>query len=170
MNMTRFLAAKKETDAAEPMNADTHTGASAHGRFNLADGAEPLPIKQSGRGEEHRVKNLRRPWNSREPFQPPNSEREDYVSAFSTGARSATEGPFSTLPSASKREPWQGQSHVVSFRFQCTIHFRCGQTAVISCSVPASSRYTAIFFAPRRITAPSPGVRSSADATPLLVK
>src|SRR5688572_15091765 len=112
-------------------------------------------MKKGGGGEQDRVENVRRAGNGRQPFQPANCELEDHDSPFfSIGARSATDGPFSTLPSASKREPWQGQSQVVSVRFQCTMHFRCGQIAVISWNSPASSRYTATFLSPRRITAP----------------
>ena len=36
----------------------------------------------------------------------------------SIGARSRTAGPWMTVPSPVKREPWQGQSHVFSARFQ----------------------------------------------------
>src|SRR2546423_6687230 len=160
----------KETNAAKSMDADAHFGPGPHARLTRAYRAQQCGMKRARRAEEHRVEGLRRARDSREPFESPDGERKNYVSLFSTGARSATDGPFSTLPSGSKREPWQGQSQVVSFRFQCTMHFKCGQTAVISCSAPASSRYTAIFFAPRRTTAPWPGFRSSAEEISPLVK
>jgi hypothetical protein len=37
-------------------------------------------------------------------------------------ARSSTAGPWMTFPVQSKREPWQGQSHVRSGAFQSTRH------------------------------------------------
>lgn len=140
VQVTEFFPSKAEADAAEAMNSRAHSGKFGYRLFDGADGAQPCRMKKRGRCEQHRIENLRCAGNGREPFQPANCKLENHESPFSTGARSATDGPFSTLPSASKREPWQGQSQVVSLRFQCTMHFKCGQIAVISCSVPDSSR------------------------------
>src|SRR5687767_3121979 len=113
MNVAAFLSAKKETHPAETMHSRSHLGHCARGRFDGADRSQASRMKKSGRGEQHRVENLRCAGNGREPFQPANCKVEDHDSAsFSIGARSATDGPFNTLPSASKREPWQGQSQV----------------------------------------------------------
>ena len=133
MNVTAFLAAEKKSNSAKTMHADPHLGNFARGHFDRADRPQAPRMKERRDAQKHGVENLRSTWNGREPFQPTHSELEDHPwSSFSTGARSATEGPFRTLPCASKREPWQGQSHVVSVRFQCTMHFKCGQMAVIS--------------------------------------
>jgi len=45
------------------------------------------------------------------------------------GASGASAGPAITLPSGLKREPWHGQSHVLSASFQSTMHAMCVQTA-----------------------------------------
>src|SRR5688500_8458470 len=141
MKVAAFPSAKKESYPAETMHPRTHFGHFTCRRFHRADRAQASRMKKGGRGEQQRVEKVRRAGNGRQPFQPANCELEDHDSPFSSiGARSATDGPFSTLPSASKREPWQGQSQVVSVRFQCTMHFRCGQIAVISWNSPASSR------------------------------
>src|SRR5688572_11890734 len=81
------------------------------------------------------------------------------------GERSVFEGPFFTLPSGSKREPWHGQSHDFSAAFQCTMQPKCGHTADISWVFPFSSRYTAIFDRPRRSTAPQSRSISRTDST-----
>ena len=141
MNVTAFPSAKKEPHAAETMHSRAHLGHSAGRRFDSADRLKTSRIENGGRGQQDRVENLRCAGNGRQPFQPANCKLEDHDSLFlSIGARSATDGPFNTLPTASKREPWQGQSQVVSVRFQCTMHFKCGQIAVISWNSPASSR------------------------------
>jgi len=75
---------------------------------------------------------------------------------WSSFSKSETAGPFRTRPSASKREPWHGQSQVFSQPSHRTMHFKCGQTAESLCNVPWSSRYAAIFFMPSRRSAPSP--------------
>src|SRR5437016_7447686 len=75
---------------------------------------------------------------------------------WSTFSKSETAGPFRTRPSASKREPWHGQSQVFSQPSHRTMHLKCGQTAESLCNVPWSSRYAAIFFMPSRRSAPSP--------------
>ena len=54
--------------------------------------------------------------------------------------RSAADGPCSTWPHLSNRDPWTGQSHVFSVSFQRTMPPRCGQTAEHSCVSPDSSR------------------------------
>ena len=77
VNVTGFFAAKKEPDPAKPMHTDAPFRPCPHGRFNRADRAKPRRIKKPGRGEQHRVENLGRAGNSREPFQPPNGEREN---------------------------------------------------------------------------------------------
>ena len=97
--------------------ARAHSGPSANLRLDFADRAEARRMKQSGRAKQERVEHLRGTRNSREKFQPPDDNRENQVLS-STGARSATDGPFNTLPSASNRDPWHGQSQVVSVRFQ----------------------------------------------------
>jgi hypothetical protein len=140
VNMTRFLSVMEKPDAAKPMNLHLRPRPLADGGFNRAHRAKPSRAKERGPGEQHRVENLRRTGDPRQPFQPVNDELKNQSPLGSTGARSATDGPFNTFPSASNREPWHGQSHVVSVRFQCTMHFKCGQIAVISWSVPASSR------------------------------
>ena len=123
MNVAAFSSAKKEPDSAEPMHTRAHLVHFKRRRFNGADRSQTSRVKKRRRGEQHCVENLRRAGNGCEPFQPANCEREDHESPFfSIGARSATDGPFKTLPYASKREPWQGQSQVVSVRFQCTMH------------------------------------------------
>ena len=119
MYVAAFPSAKKEPHPAETMRTRTDFGNLARRRFHRADRSQSSRMKKRGRSEQHRVENVRRAGNGRQPFQPPHCELEDHDSPFfSTGARSATEGPFSTLPNASKREPWQGQSQVVSVRFQ----------------------------------------------------
>jgi len=62
-------------------------------------------MKKTGRGEQQRVKYLRCAGNPRQPFEAPDDELKNQVPFPSIGARSATEGPFNTLPSASKRDP-----------------------------------------------------------------
>src|SRR6185436_9103640 len=66
-----------------------------------------------------------------------------HCSACSITGRPASDGPLSTLPSTSKREPWQGQSQVFSAEFQVTTQPRCVQIAETLCRVPSSSRYAA---------------------------
>src|SRR5437762_3384976 len=82
--------------------------------------------------------------------------RFSFSEPSSTFSKSEMAGPFSTRPSASKREPWHGQSQVFSQPSHRTMHFKCGQTAESLCNVPSSSRYAAIFFTPSRRSAPSP--------------
>ena len=139
MNMARLPALVEKSDPAQPMDTHPHPRPTANRSFDRRDCPEPRWVKQRCRRKQERVENLGRAGNSPEPLQPVNDELENQ-SFVSTGARSATDGPFRTFPSASKREPWQGQSHVVSVRFQCTMHFKCGQTAVISWIPPRSSR------------------------------
>lgn len=105
MDVAGLRAAKEEPNPAESMGADAKLRPRAHAGFNRADAAETGRAKQSCQREQQRVENLRRAGDFRQPSQPPNGERKNQVSLFSTGARSATDGPFSTLPSASKREP-----------------------------------------------------------------
>src|SRR4051812_36423856 len=99
--------------------------------------------------------------------------------ARSTGARSRLAGPLMTWPCESKREPWQGQSHVFSPGFHCTMQPRCGQVAEQACTAPDASLYTAIFSSPWRTMAPlsgemsanvrtSPGVTQSAYCAAML--
>ena len=140
VKMGQLMPSIFEADPTKAMDAQRHAKGAAGLTFERFSYAERTAIEENRRHQQHRIKNLRRAGDGREPFQPPNYERENHEPLFSIGARSATDGPFNTLPSASKREPWQGQSHVVSVRFQCTMHFKCGQTAVISWSVPDSSR------------------------------
>ena len=140
VEMAAFLSVEKEAYSAKAMNPRSYPGQFVHRFFNGADGSQTRRMKKRRRAEQHRIENLRRAGNGRQPFQPADREEENHASPSSIGARSATDGPFKTLPRASKREPWQGQSQVVSVRFQCTIHFKCGQIAVISWNVPSSSR------------------------------
>ena len=79
-------------------------------------------------------------------------------------------GPLITWPIASKREPWHLQSQVLSTSFQVTMQPRCVQTADISWRSPSASRYTAIFCAPRRTTAPEPALISSTFASPEVIQ
>ena len=50
-------------------------------------------------------------------------------------------GPSMQRPWRSKREPWQGQSHVFSSRFQCRRQPRCGQRKDTTCNRRSSERY-----------------------------
>jgi hypothetical protein len=68
VNMAGLFAAKKETDAAETMHTDPHSGPSANLLFDFADRAEARRMKQSGRAKQERVEQLRRTRNSREEF------------------------------------------------------------------------------------------------------
>ncbi len=79
--------------------------------------------------------------------------------SFSGGAsaKGLIAGPFRILPSGANREPWHGQSQLVSVAFHETMHPRCVHTAERSCSLPLPSRYAAIFERPRRMIAPLPG-------------
>ena len=157
MNVAAFSSAKKEPDSAEPMHTRAHLVHFTRRRFNGADRSQTSRVKKRRRGEQHCVENLRRAGNGCEPFQPANCEREDHESPFfSIGARSATDGPFKTLPYASKREPWQGQSQVVSVRFQCTMHLRCGQMAVISWIFPGLIAVDRDFLEPAADHSPLP--------------
>ena len=140
MNVARFPSAVEESDSSQPVNCHPHSRPAADGGFNLCYCPEARRTEHRRAHEQHRVENERRARNSRQPFQSANDELKDQSAFGSTGARSATDGPFNTFPRASNREPWQGQSHVVSVRFQCTMHFKCGHTAVISWSAPDSSR------------------------------
>ena len=58
----------------------------------------------------------------------------------SLGANPCAAGPLSTVPSVSKREPWQGQSQLFASSFQRTRPPRCGHTADKQVSAPAGSR------------------------------
>jgi len=49
-------------------------------------------------------------------------------------------GPECTSPVGSNREPWHGQSHVLSAAFQRTMHPRCVQTGEDKVTIPFSSR------------------------------
>ena len=51
---------------------------------------------------------------------------------------------------ALKREPWHGQSQVVSPGFHRTMHPMCGHTADSVVTFPASSLYTASLVTPLR--------------------
>ena len=118
VNVAGLFPLKKETDTAETMDAGPHAGPSADLRFDFADRPKTRRMKQAGRAEQHGVKNLRGARDAGEPFQPANGELKDQVPFSFTGSRSATDGPFKTFPNASNRDPWQGQSQVVSVRFQ----------------------------------------------------
>src|SRR5579872_3473272 len=95
-----------------------------------------------------------------------------FLSFGSSGLSGLIAGPFRTFPSGSNREPWQGQSQLLSVAFQATIQPRWGQTAERSCSLPCLSRCTAILDNPRRRIAPPPawissGLLTSPDVTQL---
>ena len=105
MDMAALLSAKKEAYSAKAMNPRPYPGQFVHRFIDGADGTQHRRMKERGGEEQDRVKNLRRAGDGRQPFQPANCELENHDSSFSMCARSATEGPFSTLPSASKREP-----------------------------------------------------------------
>ncbi|MEY2494469.1 MAG: hypothetical protein QOJ45_961 [Verrucomicrobiota bacterium] len=51
MNVAAFLSAKKETDAAKPMNARRHSRQIGHRFFHGADGAQSRRRKDRGRAE-----------------------------------------------------------------------------------------------------------------------
>src|ERR1051325_3521011 len=57
------------------------------------------------------------------------SRKRAAESTCSTGASGRVAGPSITDPSTAKREPWHGQSHVVSALFHATMHPRCVHTA-----------------------------------------
>ena len=59
---------------------------------------------------------------------------------FGLRSRRWTAGPWRTVPSGAKREPWQGQSQDRSARFQLTWQPRWVQVAETAISVPSSSR------------------------------
>ena len=103
--MAGLFPPQKETDAAQAMHACLDSRPPAHFGLDFAYGPETRRMKQAGRPEQYGVKNLRRARDAGEPFQPANDEAENQVSSLSIGARSATAGPFNTLPSASKRDP-----------------------------------------------------------------
>jgi hypothetical protein len=105
MDVAGLFPAKKETDAAESMHADPHPGPSANLCLDFANRAEARGMKQPGGTEQQRVEQLRRTRNLREPFQPADDERKNQAPFSSIGARSATDGPFNTLPTASNRDP-----------------------------------------------------------------
>ena len=69
-------------------------------------------------------------------------EHRDARAAHEASARGsgAIAGPVSTSPVGAKREPWQGQSQLVSSAFQWTMQPRWVHTADRSWSTPASSR------------------------------
>ena len=85
-----------------------------------------------------------------------------------------TAGPWMTLPSVSKRDPWQGQSQVFSAVFQETMQPRCVQVADTATRAPSSLLYAAALpvqahdpaFAERNLVhvalAPAGGRRTSA--------
>ena len=62
-------------------------------------------MKKTGRAEQQRVEHLWSAGNARQPSEASDDEFKNQVPFPSIGARSATEGPFNTLPSASKRDP-----------------------------------------------------------------
>lgn len=68
-------------------------------------------------------------------------------------------------PVRCKDGPWQGQSQVPSALFQVTVQPLCVQVAETAWSDPSTSRHTAIFSSPLRITPPSPRGMSSARPT-----
>ena len=106
MNVAGLFPVKKETGAAQTVHAASHSRPGPNLSFDVTDRSQPGRLKQASSAEQERVEHLRGPGNTRQPFQPPDNELEDQVSfACSTGARSATDGPFKTLPSASKRDP-----------------------------------------------------------------
>jgi hypothetical protein len=54
--------------------------------------------------------------------------------------RGLVAGPFRTSPSGANREPWQGQSQLVSAAFQATWQPRCVHRVETACSAPVLSR------------------------------
>jgi hypothetical protein len=76
-------------------------------------------------------------------------------------SRSLTAGPWMTLPSLSKRDPWQGQSQVFSAVFQETMQPRCVQVADTATKPPSSLLYAAARSPSRLTIRPSPGGISS---------
>lgn len=108
VDVAAFLSTEKETDSAQAMNPRPYSRQFRRGLFDGADGAQSRRMKKRRRAEQHRVENLGRAGNSRQPFQSANCKREDHEPPSRVGgigARSATDGPFKTLPKASKREP-----------------------------------------------------------------
>jgi DNA-binding NtrC family response regulator len=71
---------------------------------------------------------------------PPRAGDQSDQSESSCGGRSAFAGPLTTRPCASKRDPWQGQSHVFSNEFQLTMHPRWGHVAERTVRTPRASR------------------------------
>ena len=74
-----------------------------------------------------------------------------------------TAGPASTVPSTSKREPWQGQSQVRSASFQRVRQPRCVQRSETACSAPAVVAVDADLPEPGAHDAGLARRRSSAD-------
>src|SRR5690606_21860909 len=88
-------------------------------------------------------------------------------SSIATGSSGATAGPWITLPSGRKREPWHGQSHVDADGFQATMQPRWVQTADTHDTAPSAPRDTANFRPPRLTTAPAlRGMASTESVSP----
>ncbi len=79
-------------------------------------------------------------------------------------------GPWSTSPSGSKREPWQGQSQLRSALFQSSWQPRCVQIGETATRLPSSRRWPATFSPPWRTMSPSPGASSSSARVPRFVR
>jgi hypothetical protein len=62
------------------------------------------------------------------------------VAYGSRGSSGETAGPSSTPPSTSKREPWHGQSQLVSAELKRSRQPRCVQRSDTACSPPSGSR------------------------------
>src|SRR5437868_6739427 len=113
MHVAGLFPSKRESDATQTMDTCSHTWPSTNLRFHITHRATPRRMENARARKQQGIEYMRRIGNSRQPFQSADGKRENQVSLDSTGARSATDGPFRTLPRASKREPWHGQSHVV---------------------------------------------------------
>lgn len=64
-------------------------------------------------------------------------QRSELVVRFPRGL---VAGPFRTAPSGLNRDPWQGQSQLVSAAFQATWQPRCVHRVETACSAPVGSR------------------------------
>jgi len=103
--MAGLFSVETEIDTAKAMDPCLHAGPSPHFVLDFTNRPDARRMKQTGHAKEQRVENLGRRRDPRQPAEAPDDEPKNQVSLASTGARSAMDGPFNTLPSASKRDP-----------------------------------------------------------------
>ena len=67
VDVAAFLSLKKETGSAKAMNSRPYARQFVRRAFNGTDGAQTRRMKDRGGDEQHRVENVRRTGNGREP-------------------------------------------------------------------------------------------------------